>query len=364
MKKVPVIVLALCLLLSGCTSWMDGSYHTSSLYQDEGYKAPQQSIEVSNFNQLRQALAELVEAGQESGVITAQTLSEDFFEKNMDNAISYVTDNNPIGAYAVEELTYELGTNGGVQAVSVTIIYNHNQSQIRRLKSCADMDAAMDMITEALGECEAGVVFRTGGYEELDIQQLLSDFADETPQLVMEMPQVTVNTYPVVGTDRVVEVLFTYQTSRETLRSMQEYVTPVFTAAAMYVRGDTEQSVKFTQLYSFLMERFPYAQQSSITPSYSLLRYGVGDSKAVAQVYAAMCRRAELQCLVVSGTYAGESRFWNMVYIDGVYAHVDLLACNTYGEFRVCTDEEMVDYVWDYSAYPACVEAPEISNSQ
>lgn len=363
MKKLPILLLALCLLLSGCTGWMDGSYHSSSLYQDEGYEAPQQSISVSNYIQLRQALAELVEAGQESGIITGQGLDEDFFEENMSRAINYVMTENPIGAYAVESIHYEAGTSGGVQAVSVSITYNHNQTQIRRMKSCQDMAAAMDMITQALENCEAGVVFRALGYEQLDIQQLLRDFADDNPHLVMEMPQVTVSTYPVGGEDRVVEVLFTYQTSRETLRSMQEYVTPVFTAAAMYVRGDTEQSVKYTQMYSFLMERFPYVQQSSITPTYSLLRYGVGDSKAFAQVYAAMCRRAELECLVVSGTYAGESRFWNMVCIDGVYAHVDLLACNEAGEFRGCTDEEMVDYVWDYSAYPACVDAPEISNT-
>lgn len=365
LKKLAAAMAVLCLVLTGCTGWMDGSYHSTSPYEDESTQNVQQSVTVSDYVQLRQALEGLVEAGRENGILTGDGVDEDFFQLTMPTVISYVLTRNPIGNYAVEDITYELGTNGGIQAASVSITYNRNHTQIRRMQTRQDMQSALENITVAMTDFDESIVLRVENYSAVDIQQYLQDYADINPRQVMEMPQLTVNTYPDSGSDRVLEVVFTYQTSRDTLRTMKNYVSPVFEAAKMYVGGDTEAGIKYVQLYTFLMERFPCVEQTSITPAYSLLRYGVGDSKAFAQVYAAMCREAGLECLVVSGTCKGEARFWNLISMDGGYAHLDLLACQAEEEYHVCTDGQMTDYVWDYSAYPVCEgrkepEPPEI----
>ena len=355
MKKLAAALAVLCLLLTGCTGWMDGSYHSTSPYQDENASAMQQSVTVGNYVQLRQALEKLVEEGRESALLTGDGVEEGFFQDNMPAVIHYVLTKHPIANYAVEEILYELGTSGGVQAVSVSILYNRNHAQIRRMHSRKDMESALGDITAALSDGSESMVLRVESYASMDILQYLQDYADQNPRQVMEMPQITLNTYPDSGADRVVEVLFTYQNSRDTLRSMKSYVVPVMDAAKLYVAGDTESGTKYAQLYTFLMERFPCVEQTSLTPVYSLLRYGVGDSKAFAQVYAAMCREAGLECLVVSGTCRGEARFWNIICADGEYAHLDLLACQEQEVYTVRTDGEMADYVWDYSAYPQCL---------
>ena len=101
------------------------------------------------------------------------------------------------------------------------------------------------------------------------------------------------------------------------------------------------------------MERFNYKVETSITPAYSLLCHGVGDSEAFATVFAAMCRNAGLECHTVSGTRAGEAWFWNMIREGDVYYHVDLLQSKAAGQLQRWTDDQMQGYVWDYSAYPA-----------
>ena len=100
------------------------------------------------------------------------------------------------------------------------------------------------------------------------------------------------------------------------------------------------------------MERNEYEISTSITPAYSLLRHGVGDSKAFATVYAAMCRAADLDCLVVSGTRDGEPWTWNMICQDDVFYHIDLVRSNHEGELVLNYEKDMEGYVWDYSAYP------------
>ena len=169
----------------------------------------------------------------------------------------------------------------------------------------------------------------------------------------MEIPKVTVGVYG-TGASRVVELNFAYENSRDALQLMRSQVKPVFDAAEMYVSGDAADRQKYSQLYAFLMERFDYKVETSITPAYSLLHHGVGDSRAFATVYAAMCRKAGLECMVVTGTRSGEPWVWNIILDNGSYQHVDLLRCSDQNRFRTVADRDMEGYVWDYSAYPQC----------
>lgn len=352
--KIAATVAAVCLLLSGCEGWMDGEYVSVKPHTEQGYRQEQEIIVVENYQELRTALAEMVENGVETGVLSVEALKQNTIEATMDNAVRYVRQTLPVGAYAVDTVSYEVGTTTGLTAVAVNISYNHNRSEIKRIRQVQGMEAAEALITAALEQCETGIVLKVEDYAETDLVQLVRDHALKNPASVMETPQVTANVYPESGNDRVVELIFTYQTSRESLRSMQSYVQPVFSSASLYVAGDGEESVKFSQLFSFLMERNDYTVETSITPAYSLLRHGVGDSRAFAMVYAAMCRKAGLEAMVISGTRAGEPWVWNLICENGVYYHVDLLQSHRVGVFRKMTDSEMSGYVWDYTAYPAC----------
>ena len=347
MKRL-IPLLALCALLCGCDSVFDGSYHSRTFHEEQG-SHNQSTITATDIETLRIVMEDLVSSGTLNAVINVTDFDTDAVKSAMGAVSDYICTAYPLGAWAVDDLTYEIGDSGNMHAISVNITYLHSRAQIRRVQTVADVKAAEAAIGQALSNCETDLVLLVEQYKKTDFTQMVSDFADENPNQVMEMPQVLAGIYPDSGTSRVVELNFTYQTSREALRNMQNQVQPVFSAARLYVSGDGSDLQKFTQLYSFLMERFEYTQETSITPSYSLLRHGVGDSRAFATVYAAMCRRADLPCLVITGTRNGEPWTWNMVCDEGRYYHVDLLHSTGFTEL---TDEQMDGYVWDYSAYP------------
>ena len=254
----------------------------------------------------------------------------------------------------MDTITWEIGTSAGEPVLGLQITYLHDRAEIRNIKTAADCMAAEKAVRKALVDCQPGIVLQILDYVATDFTQIVEDYALIHPETVMELPQVTENVYPESGKTRVVELKFTYQTSRDSLKTMQSQVAPVFSSAVLYVSGDGSVSEKYGQLYSFLMERYKYTYETSITPSYSLLRHGVGDSRAFAMVYSAMCCMAGMECMIVSGTRDGVSHYWNIICCDGVYYHVDLLRCSEEGGFLARTDEEMSGYVWDYSAYPAC----------
>ena len=349
MKRL-LFLLALCLGLCGCDAVFDGSYHSRTFHEEQGSHI-QSTITATDISSLQAVVEDLVSTGTVNAVINVTDFDADSVESAMKAVSDYIRIAYPLGAWAVDDLSYEIGTSGGMHAISVNITYLHSRAQICRVQTVADVEAAEVAIGQALSDCDTGIVLLVAQYEKTDFAQMVADFADENPNQVMEMPQVLAGVYPEKGVSRVVELNFTYQTSREALRSMQNQVQPVFSAAKLYVSGEGSDLQKFSQLYGFLMERFDYTLETSITPAYSLLRHGVGDSKAFATVYAAMCRRADLECLVITGTRDGEPWTWNMVCDDGQYYHVDLLQ-SAGGGFRELTDDEMDGYVWDYSAYP------------
>lgn len=358
MKRLIGLILIMSLLLTGC-GWLDGSYASVTPHQQHPGTEENGLEAAENYLQLRRALENMVTAGVESSVISLENFRQDQLSDSMDLAVRYVKTTFPMGAYAVENISYEMGTVGGSAAVAVEITYLHERHEIQSVRTVADMEEARERIGYALKEYEASLVMLIEEYQPTDIHQLVDDFAQDNPSAVMETPEVMVQMYPDSGRQRVLELKFSYQSSRDSLRSMGDVVQRVFNSAALYVSHDAEDSRKLSQLYSFLMERFnEYQIKTSITPAYSLLNHGVGDSYAFAVVYAEMCRRVEVECHVVVGTRRGEPWYWNMVLDDGYYYHVDLLACQQWGGYHELTDGQMGDYVWDYSAYPVCTGKP------
>ena len=362
MRKMLLMLLAALLILSGCSNWMDGSYVSVTPYREPSAQEDQTMLSAATYMQLRDVLVDMVESGRESGLISVSNMGQHLITPYMNQAITHATRENPIGAYAVDQITYELGTTSGHSALAVSISYNHNRAEIRGIKECDSMEAVNKQISMALNNCEAGVVLLINGYRDTDFTQQVQDYADNYPEFVMELPQTTVNMYPEKGSVRLVELKFTYQTSRDVLRGYQLQVGRIFTSASLYVDSYAAASGRISQLYSFLMQLEDYSISTSITPAYSLLRHGKGDSEAFATVFAAMCRQAGISCRVVTGTRWGEVWFWNLVEDENGWHHVDIIRCSQEDGLFYRVDAEMEGYVWDYTAYPVSVRPePEVT---
>lgn len=359
-KRMVILLMAISLLLGGC-GWLDGSYVSVTPHQEQAAAVRTENLSVSNYEDLLDTMEGIVSKGTESCVINVVNYDQDSLEIHVSNAVQRIQKVYPVGAYAVDQIEYEIGTNSGKTAIALKITYRHGRNEIRNIQKAKDIDTARKFVGQALESYDTMLVMELKEYEKLDYTQIVQDYAMMHPQNVMEIPQITWQVYG-IGSSRVVEMTFFYQTSRDALRTMQTQVQPVFDSAVLYVSGEGAQNQKYAQLYAFLMERFEYKQETSITPAYSLLRHGVGDSRAFAVVYAAMCRDAGLESMIVTGTRMGEPWNWNIILTENGYFHVDLLACEEAGVFRYLPDSEMDGYVWDYSAYPVCIAEEEVES--
>ena len=344
------LAAALALLLTGC-SWMDGSYVSVVPHQvGHGQNTEGAARQVRSYMELRNALVGMIEEGIPEGLFSLAEYPGEQAVADMDRAVEYAMNTYPIGSYAVEAIDYDFGTGLGASAISVDITYRRSREELSRIRTVRGRSGIQTAIADALDECAQTLVMQVAGYQETDFSGYVREYALLNPDRVIETPAVSVRLYPDRGDPRVVELVFQYRSDRETLRAMRAEVQPVFSSAALYVSGQAADETKFAQLQVFLMERFDYTLGTSATPAYDLLCRGLGDSRAFAQIYACMCRRIGLEALTVSGSRNGEPHWWNLVKVDGVWRHLDLLAS---AQFQCLTDEEMTGYGWDRNGYPA-----------
>lgn len=349
---VGICIVILSGMLCGCSSWMDGHYASVTPYQGQSVHAEKAVIEVSSVSRIQDALLQLVENGTENVNISIKNKNGAILRYYVESAIRHVSTQTPIGVYSISDINYEIGINSGTATVALDINYRHDREDILRLGHISQMGESADLIYNALGNCESSVAFQVDEYRETDFEEMVKTYAIANPDVVMEMPQVRTAVYPEEGSERIVELIFTYETGLEDLKLMQEKVEPIFTSAQLYVRQDAQLREKYAQIYTFLMERFDYKVKTSVTPAYSLLHEGVGDCEAFATVFASMCRKSKLECWIVTGTRGGKPWTWNLIYFGGGYYHVDLLRSRETGGFSATRSSAMMEYEWDHSAYP------------
>ena len=110
MKRMAAVVLLLvfsCAVLCGC-DWRQGQYSSVSPHKEANARPDQSVVNAFTYLDLQNALVAFVEAGQKQGIIAATMLNEKYLDHYMETAIEFATQNCAVGAYAVEEITYEI----------------------------------------------------------------------------------------------------------------------------------------------------------------------------------------------------------------------------------------------------------------
>ena len=191
MKQTMILpVLIMSILLGGC-GVINRSYVSVEPHREQKQTIQTDVIVASDYLELLGALEEMIASGTEVAAIKVPEYPEDAIAYGMERAISHSKENDPIGSYAVADIMYELGSSSGVPAVSVSISYHHNRSEIQRIRRAPDTQAAERIVAEALKEYEPGIVILVDQYEIRDFTQFVQDYAEENPQTVMEIPQVS-----------------------------------------------------------------------------------------------------------------------------------------------------------------------------
>lgn len=378
-KRALTALLAALLLLTGC-GLVRNSYVTVYEHRDPyAYKeeptteSETEQVEptlqtASNYYAILSILRGFVSDGIEHGQFLIENYRGDL-EQDLQNVFHALKTEDPIGAYAIDYIDYFRTWKGSVCVVTVDAVYRRSTSEIEAIRPVRGNERAMAIIRETLDQLGTSVTLQISGYQEEDLVSSIHRYCLEHPNIIVQMPEISVSIYPETGNVRVVELHFIYDTDRDTLRGMQNEVESVLNSADRYARYAPEELTRLTLVFSYLTSRFPYTEDETDGSVYRLLCEGVGNSESFASITAYLCQRIGVSCIFVEGTrtvsvvdesgvlQSEEAPYvWNIVCLDGQYYHIDLQADALAGN-ETCTlliDEEMNGYFWNRDAYPTC----------
>lgn len=368
MRKIIPLILAM-LLLCGCSSLLEGSQAHSVPHNapNEDDSSDPVYLEVSNYEELQQAMHTLVADHQDEGVIRFSSYNGDI-EQDLNNACIYITNDTAIGSYAVSYVGSSLNRFVSYYEATISIIYEKEVTEINSIVNVTYVNEIEPVIKNVLDNCLSSVAIRTSGdYVNIEsFDTILNKVYYSDPQLIVSMPIMNVTEHTdSIGKGRIYEVTMEYQNSDEIMLGMRSAFKTILEQLSYELEDTDDKDYLLYQLCTYLAGRTEYTgsvtdeefdQFALENTAYGALYRGEASSEGFAMAMKLLCDWYEIECQVVTGRYDNRIHAWNMINVDGDWYHFDITRLdNSASASLMRTDSKMDDnYSWDTTVYPVC----------
>ena len=333
MKRFVLVLLLLALLAAaaGCEKIIKNDYYSVEPHSEPAPSATQPAQEdtppvVTNRNELRGTVLSFVRDWTELGTIYVRNYSGDLYS-DLDETMRYLSEEDPIGAYAVDYADAEMSGTPIYGTLEVRLVFRRSASEIDAIVTVSGLSGAMEKIRTSLLNFDSALTLRIRDYEDADFIARIRALCLHAPAQLPVLPEVSASVYPQEGETRILELHFTYAATRDEMRSMQKSSSTLLSSASAYVRSGQDDRERMQNLQRYLLSRIDYTVAESISdrPVYQLLKNPLASSLGFASVVYAECEQSKMTCTIIEGTRGGESRAWNRLMIDGEEYFVDLM---------------------------------------
>ena len=212
MKKALLAALLAALMLgcTGCASFLERDYsvvqpHSSTYYESEDRSV----LRAESYQDLVNDLLLLLTGGAKEGTVWLYAGSEPMdASAAAERACKEVQQETPLGAYAVEYLTYTVDDSArNYTAIQLTIGYRRTPEQIASMVYTTSISALHDLLTSAARSGSGELVVQVGyfDHQEEQVRAIVDQVqAMEAPE---EKEPWTVNFYPEGGDVGIIEII-------------------------------------------------------------------------------------------------------------------------------------------------------------
>ena len=208
-KRVLCILLIAVLCLSGCGSFLEREYsvvepHSSTYYESENRSV----LRAESYQDLVNDLLVLVGNHAEEGTIFYYGTEEMLPAADAaDKACREVQQETPMGAYAVDYVTYTIDDEPrNYAAISVTLRYRRTTEQVNDMVHISSVAALYDLLTAAAQNGADELVLRVSyfDHEEDKVRTIVQQVQSEQKKL---SEQWQINFYPSGSNVSIIEII-------------------------------------------------------------------------------------------------------------------------------------------------------------
>ncbi|MBQ8390627.1 MAG: hypothetical protein IJX52_06585 [Oscillibacter sp.] len=211
MRKRVFALAALCaLLLTGCASLLERQYVTSDLHTSKFWESEAAgTLRAENRQDIVNDLLLLISQHTESATIRLYNFTDEVtVSDTVQQATTEVRHETPMGAYAVEYITYDIQAQRSYYEIDLAISYRRTAEQVKAVLNATSAEAVYNLLEAAVEAGQEELAVRIGYWDRSSWDTILSAVADLRAAREMgEEPYWAVNCYPADGVVGVVEFL-------------------------------------------------------------------------------------------------------------------------------------------------------------
>ena len=352
MKRSALLSLALCgaLCLTGCSALLDRPYVMVEPHREQPALAEDSStLQVGTYSELVGAVLFLVSQGEEQGTIQLIDYRGEV-EEDLQRACLEVATEDPLGAYAVDGISHSCARVLTTYEASLSISYRRTEEQIQSLVSVTSTSAIRRAVAAALKKYRPELALRVSYFtgDAGTVLDLVRQAYYSAPASAMGLPRYTVAIYPDAGTgtQRVVEIVFSYPAPVEEMQARQaELQARTSELVASLSFQQYADSARLPLLFHLLPSSVRYDPEGGPTAWDALVGEGA-DSEGLALAFQLLAGELEVDASLVEGTLDGQPHFWNQLIDDSGAHYVDLTR-DTDGTTYSAADLLALGYLWD-----------------
>lgn len=379
--KLIISAVLTAVLLSGCAAlWEREVYERFPHVVQEDVDIEATALKATSYDTLKTVIINVIRSGMTEADIRVTDYPGELTSKSLSTLLNDIQKSEPIGAYAVEYIAYELTRVLSQYTVSLSIIYRLDIPPVKQISGSKEL---RETVTAALLEYETSLTVEMPYFyaQEHDVVSMVRSYYYSNPAWAIEYPKVTVTLYPSSDSSlrRIIELELEYDTPGVALRQ-KSFRTNV--AADVIVENiptfDSDAEIEAVQttlwLHDTLCEIVRYDEDTAILAvnkderqdgdpytAYGALVGNSAVSEGYAMSFRLLCDYLGLSCLVVTGQWNGYDHAWNLVRIGDAWYHLDV-ARDDMGpvpiyEHFLMNDQEAAgaNFSWDHTQYPAAI---------
>ena len=333
MKRILAMVLAVA-LLTGCTPFRHSSYVSVTPHNEDYQVAVDSSaLTVSSYLSLKNAILGLVEDAVEEGVIRAESYSGDL-SQDLSNAVYEVSRGDPLGAFAVDYMTYDYSQIVCYYEIHIHTTYQRTLEEIQSVKNTSGIEGVRSRLRDAMGDYEPLLRIRVEDYGSLDIGELVEQVFEDNADFAVELPQTEVKAFPDTGSRRILEITFRYPHTKTSLEACRNEMTDLVEKLATLYGSENSDSASAQRLLERLVRDGELTTESTgfSDSAYGALCLDKATSLGFCQAYLLMLRKMNIPCHLVRGSYGVEKLVWCQLQLSGESCYVDPTRCLVTGD--------------------------------
>lgn len=320
MKK-RIFALALCCLLlcPGCAAMLERNYSSSAAHVDYSGTEDSSILRAESYQALVNSLLYFVGEHAGGGIIRLYNYTGNV-EADLARACSEITEEDPLGSFAVSSIDYESTRILTYYEVKFRILYQRTAVEVAEIRAVSGQSGIRQELQRITDNYLTHSTMRTAYFtgDPTLVSQLFWLSFYGTPAVALEAPEFSAVFYPEEGTQRILDLNIKWPVTGDELaeysRSLSEAAASLFAAHAP---SDTAYTIQ--ELAGLVRGTVAYDPSGSQTALSALKGEAVNDLGMLLALEF-LCQQQGIEVSVVSDTSGAQ--MWLIVATPSGYRHL------------------------------------------